>query len=284
MGREAFQNEDWEEAVLQFRIVVTSFPQTDQADQSHYYLGMSFYHIDEIALADTELSDYLKLPGTVDHFLDALEGKYLVAEKFRLGAKKYLFNLEKLPKWISAHEDAIDNYDEIIQTLPASELAVKSLFGKAQTLSYLKEYKESIETYEEIIHRFPSSYLVPGAYIAISNTYKIQSNKQYQNPDLLVLARMNLKRFSNAFPQDPNLLEVKQEVQEIEESYAKGLFETALFYEKVKQPKASVIYYANVVKQFPNQSVAQDCRKKLVELESFCKELNIEVGPLHEKG
>ena len=268
LGKEAFENEEWEAALLQFRTVVTSFPKTEESDQSHYYLGMSFYHVGEIALANSELSAYLKLPGTVDHFFDALEGKFLVAEKFRLGAKKYLFNLEKLPKWISAHEDAIDNYDEIIQALPAHELTVKSLFGKAQTLSYLKEYKESIETYEEIIHRFSSNFLVPECYLAISGIYKVQASKQYQNPDLLVLAQMNVKHFLSAFPQDPRVLVAKQEVEKVEEAYAKGLFETALFYERVNQPRASVIYYANVIKQFPKQSVAQDCRKKLMELET----------------
>ena len=93
---------------------------------------------------------------------------------------------------------------------------------------------------------------------------------------------MNVKHFLSAFPQDPRVLVAKQEVEKVEEAYAKGLFETALFYERVNQPRASVIYYANVIKQFPKQSVAQDCRKKLMELESFCKELNIEIGPVYE--
>ena len=66
---------------------------------------------------------------------------------------------EKMPQWVSAHEDALNIYDEVIATLPRHDVAARSLFNKARMLSGDGKYKESIDSYQILIRRFPKHQL-----------------------------------------------------------------------------------------------------------------------------
>lgn len=276
-GLTALEKEDWPEVVRQFRIIVVNFPKFVHVKESLYYLGVGYYYIGDFDFANQEFTQYLKVAGTSKHFEDVLKYKYAIAEQFKAGAKKHIFGSAKLPKWMPADQDAIEIFDEIAVALPGSDLAAKALLAKAELLDSLGDYDDSADAYQDVINRFPRTPFAVQGYVALAKLYLKEGTVESQNPDLLALARINLKRFQAEFPGDQQNTEVDKYYQELRELYANGLYETGQFYERLGKPWASVIYYLSAAKRFPNTDIAKRCQQRLDQLKEFAKKIDLNI-------
>lgn len=263
LGLAALEKEDWREAFRQFRIVITCFPTSPYASDSNYYLGVAEYYNEELDFANDSLTAYLKSKNNPKFFQEAIEYKYAIAEKLNAGHKRRFFGTKKMPKWASGKSLAIQIYDEVIASLPCHDLAARALFSKGELLWNQKEYKRAVESYQMVIKRFPKHELAPESFVTISKIYLEQSAIEFQNPDVLEFAQINLRRFKHDFPREPRVAEVEGDVLSIKEIYAKGLYDTGLFYERVSKPMASCIYYQNAIKLFPETKIAQLSQQRL---------------------
>ncbi|KAF3361578.1 Uncharacterized protein PHSC3_001954 [Chlamydiales bacterium STE3] len=275
-GMDCLERSDYAAAARQFQEVVCHFPGFTRFAESFYYLGMSYYHLGEYDFANEAFSNYLKNTNQPKYFEETLGFKYAIAEKFRHGAKRRVFGAKQLPKWASGNDLALEIYDEVIYSLPSHEYAALSLFAKATMLLQDQEWRESVEAYQTLIRRFPKHELTPEAYLGINRVYLEQCQREFQNPDLIALAQINLKRFSKDFPRDERVQQAERDLQAIKEVYAKGLYETGQYYERTSKPKASIIYYRSAISQFPETKIAEFCRARIEKLESssnrkFCK-------------
>jgi len=265
-GCQAMESKDWETAAREFKIVTTNFPHSSFASDSLYYLGVSYYHLEEFDFANDAFSDYLKSKSHPSFFQHAIEYKFFIAENFTYGAKRRLLGTRQLPKWASGRTMALKIYDEVIAALPCHQIAAKAMFSKGNLLWGMKNYRESVDSFQMLIRRFPKDELAPASYLLITKLYLDQSQNEFQNPDLLAFAQINVRRFKQDFPRDERLEEAEKIVLNIKEIYANGLYETAQFYERTHRIKASVIYYHNAINQFPETSVAQRCQDRLAQI------------------
>ncbi len=266
----AVESKQWDGVVRHFRIIENNFPDSPFAQEAQFYIGVGYYYLGDYDMANQSLSAYLKDKHSSKHFEESFEYKFAIAEKFREGAKKHIFGMEKLPKWIDATEDALGIYNEVVTSLPSHQLAAKSLFAKGCLLRDMRNYRESIEAFQGLIRRFPKDELAPKAFLAIGDVYQEQSRSEFQNPDLLALAQINLRRFRENFSGDPKLQEAETQLAAMQETFAGGLFETGSFYERTKHPQASAIYYASTIQQFPTTQAAGHARARLKVLEEEC--------------
>ncbi len=265
-GCEAYHFHDWKEAVRHFHIVSYNFPDTFIGVESKFYLGVSYYYYGEYEFANHAFTDYLRCTNNPDHLEDAIEYKYLIADAFRTGAKRHIMGSKHFPAWLDATDHAIDTYDEIITAFPSHPLAVESLFAKGCVLWMTEDYRGSVDAFSTLIRRFPKHEKAPESYLMICRLYLAQATKEFQNPDILALAELNLKKFENDFPTDERLAEAKQYVQYVKETFAKGLYDTARFFERCKEYSASILYYQTALDQFPDTLVAQRCRGRMENL------------------
>jgi outer membrane protein assembly factor BamD (BamD/ComL family) len=272
-GVEALKVENWKEATAQFRVVSASFPDTPFGKEATYYLGVAYTRVKEYEFANENLNLYLHEHPNGKHFEKCLEYKLHIADAFRQGARRHLFGLERLPKWLPAHKTALSIYDEVIDLAPAHSLAAKALYTKSQFLVSLRRYVEAVDAAQTFIHRFPKHELLPDAFLAISDAYLRHCEEERNNPDLLPLAKINLKRFKLQLPREDKTSIAEERLQEMREVYASGLFETGKFYEKIGKPSASVIYYLTALRKFPETNVAGDCKDRLVDLQDVAEEL-----------
>ncbi len=263
LAAEAFKKQDWMTASKNFRIVKLNFYNDPLAYEAIFFLAVSYFNMNELDAANSEFSDYLKNYLTPKHFQEAIEYKFVIAERFKNGERKRMFGVQSLPKWSSGKYAAVEIYDEVIAAIPAHEYAVQALYAKGLLLNEMKEFRESVDTLQLLIKRFPKHQLAPESFLAITKTYVDQCRYEYQNPDLITFAEINLKRFTQEFPRDPRIEDVKNDVHQIKEEYAKGLYQTGLFYERKEKFHASVLYYKNALELFPETSVAVDCETRI---------------------
>lgn len=266
LGQTAMNNGDWQEASRQFAIVSNNFPNNPYGQQSLYYLGIAEFNLKEYDFANKAFSAYLKCQNNPPYFLEAIEYKYAIAEQLRGGAKRRLLGTKQLPKWSTGKSLALAIYDEVITAMPSHEMAAQALYAKGCLLWEKREYRLSIESFQLLCSRFPKNELTPTSYVNISCIYYDLCQNEPQNPDVLAFAELNAKKFIHEFPKDERIDEVRQNVQQIKECYATALYETARYYEKIKQPRASLIYYSNTIKNFPDTLVAQRCRDRLEQM------------------
>lgn len=266
LGMKAMENCKWNEAAENFRIVAKCFPLSTYAQDANYYLGISLFELQEYDFANDAFSSYIGAKNHPKFFIEAVEYKFCIAEAFRNGACRRFFNTKQMPKWASGLDLGISIYDEVITALPSHEFAVRSLHSKACLLLKMKQYRESIDSLQLIVKRFPKHELAPESYLMIAQIYLDQAKVEFQNPDLLAFAEINVRRFKAQFPREERVSEAENLVLEIKEVYAKGLYDTGLFYERIEEPRASIIYYQNAISQFPETSIAKLCSKRLLSL------------------
>ncbi len=158
---------------------------------------------------------------------------------------------------------ALKIYDEVIAAMPSNEMATKVLYSKGFLVWEMEEYRDSIDAFQLLCKRFPKSELTPDSYVIISRIYYDLCQSEPQNPDILSFAELNARKFKQEFPKEERVCQAEHNVQQIKELYASALYETGQFYERVKQPRASIIYYYNAINQFPQTEIAQKCKARL---------------------
>lgn len=262
-GIEAFQKNNWSEAAKQFNIVAIEYPDSSYGADAYYYSGVAYYQLGEYDLANEAFNNYLKVKSDPKFFQEVIQYKFSIAEQFRGGAKRRPFGTKQLPKWLSAYEEALDIYDEVVAALPSSDVAAQALFYKGCLLWKMGDFRGAIESYQMLIRRFNKNELAPQAYLNITKIYLDQSKFEFQNPDLIALAEVNVRKFEMDYPRDERVHEAHYEVNHIKEVYARGLFETGQFYERKGKPRASTIYYENAIRKFPETSISKCCRRRL---------------------
>ena len=254
---------DWKLASQNYRIVLKNFPHNPLVSYASLSLAVCDYELGHYDSADRRIAHYLRTAGPTEHYSEAWTYRFKIAEAYRQGAKKHLLGQGYLPKVLSGKTTALEIYDEVMEALPGEEVSVQALYSKAALLSSQGEAREAISTYESVIRRYPQHNLAPKAYLAISRIYETQNAMEPNNPDPLILADINLRRFEKAYPRDPSLVDIESGIAKMQNIYAGTMYDTGRFYEKTKRPEASVVYYAQVMQRYPKTAVANQCKERL---------------------
>ena len=266
LGMNAFQHGDMVLAIRHLHIVSHNFSNTSYGQDAYFYLGVAYYRICQFDLANSAFNGYLSCQSNPRYFQEAVDYKFAIAEQFRKGAKRHYRDSRFYPKWADGRGLAIDIYDEVIASMPGDELTIKSLFSKACLLWHMGEFRDSVDAFQTIIRRYPKNELAPESYVRIMKVYIDQARREKQNPDLLTFAQMNLSRFEADFPRDVSLEIAREDFLYLKEMYANALYDIAVFYERVNQPRAAVIYYQKASFDFPETLTAEKSRCRLASL------------------
>lgn len=256
----------WDEAIALYRKIIIEDPKYASTHETLYYLGIALFHLQEDDKANQALTNYLKATGNPAHFNEAIRYKFGIAERYREGIRRRLFGTKGLPKWANAHEDALTLYDEVTASLPNDEISAYALYAKGSLLHRMKDYKSSIEAFQTLILRFPKHELAAQAHYSIIAVYQHQAYKEFQNPDFLALAEIQLEQFCEDYPGEQLIEEAEAELSQIREIHAWGMYQTGCFFERTCHPQSAALYFANAINQFPETEVAQKSRKKLAKL------------------
>ena len=142
--QEALAGHDWWSAINYAKKISTEYGKSPFAVEVPYVIGEAYFNLEKWGLANENLSQYLSKTSSPKHFEEAIHYKFLIAEKFRDGAKKHLFGADWLPKIISGADDALMIYDDVIAALPHHEIAAKALLGKAEIQAKNEDYKPNL--------------------------------------------------------------------------------------------------------------------------------------------
>jgi outer membrane assembly lipoprotein YfiO len=258
-----FQNEEWQKLAWKCSDLIADFPTSPFAREAHYYLGVAQFKLGEFEDANKAFSTYLKEELTPKFFEQTIRYKFEIASEFDGGSRIHLFGWNKLPKWIPAYEEAIEIYDEVITTMPRDDLAAKSLYRKGILLLRMEEYTKSVEVFQTLSRRFPKHPLAPDAYVGIADVYLTECKGEFPDSRKLELAEINLRKFKAHFPTEPRIQEGEKKLLDMKEVFAEDLLEVAEFYDRTKKKSAAAIYYATILKKYPETKAAKKSAERL---------------------
>lgn len=259
----AYQKKEYKAVIEDAKFIIQNAPASPLAAETTFILAVSYFQLKDFDLANNYFSQFIEKYATKEHFEEAIEYKYKIAEEFELGSGRHMFGLEKLPKWVSAWEDALELYDEVIKTLPNHEVAAKAMYRKAGMLRNDRKFKEALEAYRTITRRFPKHPLAPESYLEIAKTYTEQSKVEFADRDFLQQARLNYKRFKRDFPSEERLIEAEALLVQMQDTYAKELWVSAQYFEKKKKYDAARLYYEKIARLYPESTYAKEAVAKL---------------------
>lgn len=266
MLMEAYDNEDYHEAIHQAEIILQNFNGSLFAREAAFFLASSYYKLEEFEIANHYLGEYLKEQATPKHFEEAIRLKFEIAKSFHGGSRRRMFHWQWTPKWAPATEEALDLYDEVIAASSQQEIGIEALFHKAQLLCQDKQYKLSLEAYQNLIRKFPKHPLSAESYLGVAETYLMQAKNEYASLELIDLAEINLRKFKLAFPQDSRVQEVDKILRETCDLYAQTLYEIGHFFQKTKKAQAAIIYYSKILLSYGTTPTAEKAKKELLRL------------------
>lgn len=258
-----YQNEDWQKLAWKCEDLIADFPTSPFAREAYYYLGVAEFKLGEFEYSNKAFSTYLKEELTPKFFEQSIRYKFEIASEFDGGARVHLFGWNKMPKWLPAYEEAIEIYDEVITTMPRDDLAAKSLYRKGVLLLRMEEFTKSVDVFQTLCRRFPKHPLAPDAYVGIADVYLTQSQVEFPDSNKLELAEINLRKFKTHFPTEPRIQEAEKKLIGMKEIFANDLLEIAEFYDRTKKGKAAAIYYATILKKYPETKAAKKSEKRL---------------------
>lgn len=261
----AITEQNWWVVVEYADILSYHFPSSPFAQDAAYIIGEAYLSLNRPFQANEYFSAYLNTQASPRRFEEAINHKFQIAERFAKGEKKPLFN-DHGPKWLSAKEDAVEIYEQVIATLPHSELAAKSMLSKAKIQAELEDFRPSLETLDLLIRRFPKHELAAAAYLEKIQVYYLQCQGRSLDPDLLDLANVTLKKFRLVFPREPKIQEAQMTIHKMEEAFAQNLLTTGSFFQKTKKIPAAKIYYKKAIAKYPNTEAANTAKEKLAKL------------------
>jgi outer membrane assembly lipoprotein YfiO len=262
-----FQNGEWQKLAWKCSDLIADFPTSPFAREAYYYLGVAQFKLGEFEDANKAFSTYLKEELTPKFFEQTIRYKFEIASEFDGGTRVHLFGWNKLPKWIPAYEEAIEIYDEVITTIPRDDLAAKSLYRKGVLLLRMEEYTKSVEVFQTLFRRFPKHPLAPDAYLGIADVYLTECKGEFPDSRKLELAEINLRKFKAHFPTEPRIEEGEKKLLNMKEVFAEDLLEIAEFYDRTKKKSAAVIYYATILKKYPETKAAKKSAARLKALD-----------------
>lgn len=259
----AYEKEDWYTAIRHFQRVTIQAPLSDCGKESFFFLGVSFYQYKAYEFANWAFTSYLKFQDEPIYMEETIRYKCNIADAFLAGSRRHVMGSKILPALLNGIDMALETYDELITAFPCHPLAAHALYAKGQILLKKEQFREAVDCYQLLLRRFPKQEMAPDAYLMICKVYLEQAKIEHQNPDILQLAQLNAKKFEKDFPSDERLAAAEKLVQDVKETFANGLYSTGLFYERCSEPKASLIYYQNALRRFPDTAVAEKCKKRL---------------------
>ncbi|CDR33034.1 tetratricopeptide repeat protein [Criblamydia sequanensis] len=262
LGTNAYENGRWNEAIKCYRTLAFYYPKDISAKNVWFYIGVSYFEMGEYEKACEAFDKHLE-SEEASYFDAVIDYKFYIAEQYRTGLKKRPFGLKHVPRFAPSGDAALELYDNIIEIAPLSEAAAKSLFSKGCILRQGREFREAIETFNLFLRRFPKHELAPDCYLMQLALYYDLSSVEFQNPDIISFAELILNKFKQEYPREDRILEAEGILLSIEEAYARGFYETGIFYERTGRPMAAAIYYQTAIDRFPMTRTAYACNLKL---------------------
>ncbi len=169
-----------------------------------------------------------------------------------------------------APEYSVEYFEDVIRNGPQGVRAAEAQFFIGQAYREANELEMAISAYGVLGYRYSeSSFAEKAAWLQIICLDKLR--EEFPNSlDILDRQLTSTTVFLTTYPQSTHKGKIIQLRNRLYEMKAKKVFDEAMFYAKIpKKPKAAIIYYERMLKEYPKSKLVPEAEKQIVELKDL---------------
>jgi outer membrane protein assembly factor BamD len=249
-------------ALAGYKTLVKRYPVSVLAGKAQRKVGLILEAAGEYDDAYEAYAAYLTKYPKGDDFEQVVESMYKIAKLFLDGEKKKLFGV----KIASSMQRAQEMFEGIVKRAPFSKYAPLAAFSAGQAMEKQGKNDLALQAYSAVVSRYPNDPIADDALYQIGyvrlQTYRQGSYDQGSAQK----AREAFEDFINRYPDSEKVTQARENLKTLEGGASKGSLEIAKYYDKVKQFRAAVIYYNEIIKTQPDSPEANFAKTRIEEL------------------
>jgi outer membrane protein assembly factor BamD len=178
-------------------------------------------------------------------------------ELYRAGVREF-----ERRKW----DNAIAAFDKLTLELPARDsLLPRSYWYVATAHERQGEHLLAAQSYTKLVESFPDDSLADNAALEAARSYRRMWRKPSLDPTYGQTALATYNTLVGLYPTSPLVPVAEKEIAELENMFATKNYETGMFYFRRKAFDSAIIYFKDVLTQWPSAPETRNASVKLVE-------------------
>lgn len=254
---------DYSRAISEFKRLIKAYPQSELAPDAQYYIGRSYEERREYYTAFLAYQKVIDTYPRSELTEEIIERQYRIGNLYFSGQKEKFLGMEIVP----AIDKALEILDKVVANSPYGKYADLAQFKIGECYKKNNQFKEAAEAFSKIVSDYPKSLLYEQAKYEVAYcTYKMSLNPNYdQEPTEDAIKEY--EEFIKTKDTTDTLKDAQQALVKLQEKKAASLYTTANFYERTSHYESAIVYYKEIVDNYPRTSWAKKAFNKITELQ-----------------
>lgn len=258
-----FESGEYPRAAREFIRLVKTYPRSELAPEAQYLTGVSYEQMDRLAEAFAAYKKGVEVYPFSARFKDAIEREFAIGEMFFSGKRLKIIGPVSLPSL----DKAIEVYQHIVDQAPYGDYGSRAQFRLGECYRKQRRYEEAGRAFRRVQEEYPNAPLLEQAkYNAAFCAYQMSLKPSYDQSATDEAIHW-YETFIATHPGSDLVPEAKQSLANLKEFKAEGLNQTAHFYEIQGKKDSALIYYRQIVRDYPDSAEAPKAVSKIAELE-----------------
>ena len=260
---EAYEAGKSKTPLREFKKLLKYYPLSKEAPNAQYHIGRIMEELGNPLEAFKAYQKVIDLYPYTELVDDVIEREFKIADKFFDGEKLKLLG----PLEVSARDKAIEIFKTVADNAPYGKYADQAIFKAGLIYKEISDFDSAILLFKDLLDKYPNSELVDSArYQLASCSKRISLDSDYDQTPTIV-AREEFEDFIEKHPKSEMVKEAKEIVDKLKNKEAKNAYEIAEFYEERRQFSSAIIYYQDVIQEYPGTEWAQKAQERVDELD-----------------
>ena len=258
-----YEKSNFKASLREFKKLVKYYPLSKEAPTAQYYIGRIMEDLDRHYEAFKTYQKVIDLYPYTELVDEVIEREFKIGELFFLGKKINVLGPLKVP----AKDKAIEIFKVVADNAPYGKYAEMSIFNAGLAYKDISDYDNAIMMFKDIIDKYPNSELIDKARYQLAKCSKEVSLKADYDQTPTVIAREEFEDFIKKHPESDLSDEAKGIIDKLKHKEAQNAYNIAEFYENRRVLESAVIYYRDIVQNYPDTEWAQKAMERLSEIE-----------------
>jgi len=262
-GLSFYEAKDYKRAITEFNKLVQFYPNSKDAPKAQYYVGRCYGDMEEYYHAYLAYQKVIETYPYAGNREEIIKRQYDIGLLFFGGQKAKIVGVALLP----AIDKAIEIFNQVVKNSPYGEYADKAQFKAGEAYKKSNRFAEATLAFQKLLDEYPKSDLANEANYQIAHCAYLASLGYSYDQETTDVAIDRFEEFVGAADGSSLSKEAKESISILKEKKAKGLYDTAHFYEKIGRRNSAAIYYKELVDKYPTSSLAKDALVRFMEIE-----------------
>lgn len=164
-------------------------------------------------------------------------------------------------------DNAVTGFEQLTLDLSARDsLLPRSYWYLAHAHEHRNEYILAATTYSRLAQSFPDDSLADDALLASGDSYLEVWRRPDLDPQYGTLAQIQYRQLLGVYPDSPLAAKADSGLRRIDEDFAAKDYTNGVYYTKRRAFDSAIIYFKDVVKDYPNTDHARLALMRMVEV------------------